>query len=115
MRIEIHEAVWFDEHQQFSLAELAELSGMPEADLHQLIDCAALAPADPDAAEARFGAECLITARLAQRLRRDFDLDAGALALPLLLLDRIRDLEAQLRALRAQFPQNHKSVAQKCN
>lgn len=105
MKIEIHEAVWLDEHQQFSLAELADLSGMPEAELRQLIDYAALAPADPNAAEARFGAECLMTARVAQRLRNDFDLDAGALALTLLLLERIRDLEAQLRALRAQFPQ----------
>ena len=108
MRIEIHEAVWLDEHQQFSLAELAELSGMTEGDLHQLIDCAVLAPVDPDADEARFGAGCLITARMAQRLRADFDLDASALALPLLLLERIRDLESQLRALRAQFPHSHK-------
>jgi hypothetical protein len=110
MRIEIHEAVWLDEHQQFSLAELAELSGMPEAGLRQLIDCAALAPTNPNASEARFSAECLITARMAQRLHHDFDLDAGTLALPLLLLERIRELEAQLRALRAQFPQNHNLV-----
>ena len=108
MRIEIHEALWVDEHQHFSLAELAELSGMAEADLSQLIECAALAPTDPDAAEARFGATCLVTARMAQRLRNDFELDASALALPLLLLDRIRDLEAQLRALRAQIPHVHK-------
>ena len=111
MRIEIHEAVWFDEHQQFSLAELAELSGMPEADLGELIDCAALAPIDPDAAEARFGAACLITAKTAQRLRRDFELDAAALALPLMLLARIRDLENQLRALRAQLPGGYNPAA----
>lgn len=107
MKIEIHEAVWLDEHQQFSLAELADLSGMPEAELRQLIDYAALTPADPHAAEARFSAECVIAARMAQRLRSDFDLDAGALALTLSLLERIRDLEAELRALRAQFPQRH--------
>jgi len=115
MRLDVHEVAWLDEHQQFSLAELAELSGMPESDLRQLIDCAVLAPIRPDVAEARFGAECLITVRLAQRLRRDFDLDVDALALPLLLFERVRDLEAQLRALRAQLPQSQRSVAQERN
>ena len=115
MRIEIHEAVWLDEHQQFSLMELADLSGMPEAGLRELIDCAALAPVDPAAAEARFGAACLTTARLAQRLRQDFELDTGALALPLMLLERIRDLENQLRALRAQLPHSHQPAVGKRN
>ena len=42
MRVEIHEALWLDERQQFSLAELAELSGLPEAEVRQLIDRAAV-------------------------------------------------------------------------
>jgi chaperone modulatory protein CbpM len=113
MTFEITEALWLDEHQQFSLAELAQLSGIAEADLRQLIDCAALAPADPEASEALFSAECVITVRTAQRLRRDFDLEAGALALPLLLLARIRSLEAELRALRAQVPQSHTVVTRR--
>ena len=108
MRVEIHEALWLDERQQFSLAELADLSGLPEIELRQLIDYAVLAPADPDAAEAKFGADCLVTARMACRLRDHFDLDAGGLALTLSLLERIRELEAELRALRAQFPQRYK-------
>ena len=107
MTIEIHEAVWLDDDRQFSLAELADLSGMPEAELRQLIEYAALVPADPGTVEARFGPDCLISARMAQRLRNDFDLDAAALALTLSLLERIRGLEAQLRALRAQFPIRH--------
>jgi hypothetical protein len=111
MRLEVYEVAWLDEQQQFSLAELAELSGMSEADLRHLIDCAVLAPTNPDTAEVRFGVECLVTARVAQRLRREFDLDADALALPLKLFERIRDLEAQLRALRAQLPQSLASVA----
>jgi chaperone modulatory protein CbpM len=108
MRVEIHEALWLDEGQRFSLTEIAELSGMPEAELRQLIDYAALAPAETGTAEAKFSADCLVTARMARRLRNDFDLDAGGLALTLTLLDRIRALEAQLRALHAQFPQRHK-------
>jgi chaperone modulatory protein CbpM len=112
MSIVSTEAVWLDERQQFSLAELADLSGLSEGDLRQLIDYAALLPvdaaADPGAAEVRFSADCLVTARTACRLRSDFDLDAGGLALTLTLLNRIRDLEAQLRTLSAQFPHRHK-------
>ncbi|MBI4192663.1 MAG: hypothetical protein HY525_19285 [Betaproteobacteria bacterium] len=107
MRVELTEAVWLDERQQFSLAELADLSGMSEAELRQLIEYEALAPADPGASEVRFSADCLITARTACRLRNDFDLDAGGLALTLTLLNRIRDLEAELRALHAQLPHRH--------
>lgn len=108
MKVEFTEAVWMDESQQFSLAELEDLSGLPGAELRQLIEYEALMPGDTAAAEARFGAECLVIARTACRLRNDFDLDAGGLALALTLLNRIRDLEAQLRALNAQFPQRHK-------
>jgi chaperone modulatory protein CbpM len=108
MRVEIHEALWLDERQQFSLTELAELSGLPEAEVRQLIDYAALAPSAAGAAETKFSADCLVTARMACRLRNDFDLDAGGLALTLSLIERIRALEAQLRALHAQFPQRHK-------
>ena len=108
MRVEISDAVWLDERQQFSLAELADLSGLSEPELRQLMDYETLLPTDSEAGEARFGAHCLVIARIACRLRNDFDLDTGGLALTLTLLDRIRGLEAQLRALRAQIPQQRK-------
>jgi chaperone modulatory protein CbpM len=104
MRVEVTEAVWLDEHQEFSLEELAELSGLSEAELHQLIDYDALSPASLRPGATAFDAECLATARAACRLRNDFDLDAGGLALALTLLRRIRDLEAQIRNLQAQLP-----------
>jgi hypothetical protein len=43
-------------------------------------------------------------ARAAYRLRRDFDLETHGVAVLLAYLDRIRDLEAQLCALRARLP-----------
>lgn len=112
MKVELTEAVWLDERQQFSLAEIADLSGLSEAELQQLIDYTALLPvaaaADPGAAEMKFSADCLEIARTACRLRNDFDLDVGGLALTLALLERIRGLEAQLRAVHAQLPRRHK-------
>lgn len=107
MSVDITEAVWLDAHHEFSLTELANLSGLSEAELRQLIECEALTPTDSGAMEAMFSAECLIIARTACRLRDDFELDPGGLALALRLLDRIRSLEAQLRALNAQLPHRH--------
>jgi chaperone modulatory protein CbpM len=103
MRLEISEALWLDESGGYTLARLAELSGLPESELRQLMDYDAL-PVGRDGPSAEFGADCLIVARAAARLRQDFDLDAAGLALVLALLERIRGLEAELHGLQAQLP-----------
>jgi chaperone modulatory protein CbpM len=64
----------------------------------------AIEPLDAASTEPRFGAQALSAARAARRLRNDFDLDSSALILALSLLDRVHELEQQLRKLRAQFP-----------
>lgn len=110
MRVEVTEAVWLDESEQFSFAELAELSGLTQSELELLIDCEALVPMRPagtDPAGAWFAADSLTLARAACRLRRDFDLNEDGLALALTLLGRIRDLESELRVLQARFPRRH--------
>ena len=106
MKTEIIEGLWLDERQEIALTELAELSGFPEAELLELADYGAIAPIDPGA-EPRlwtFTAKCLVTVRTACRLRDSFELDPHDVALVVTLLDRIQDLEAQLRDLRAQLP-----------
>lgn len=115
MRIEITQAsevVWLDERHELSLTEFAGLSGLTMEELQCLIDCEALLPiaavesaAQAGAADARFSAECLTLARMASRLRNDFDLDENGLTLTLRLLNRIQALELELRYLRAQSPQ----------
>lgn len=107
MKIELTEAVWLDERQEFSLAELAELSGLSATELRQLMEYEALTPADPRAASLTFKAQYLVTARAASRLRDDFELDAPGLALVLTLLERIHGLEAQLHDLQCQLPRRH--------
>jgi len=106
MRIELTELVWLEEHRELNLAELAELSGLSEAELHQVEDYGAIAPVNPDAEPATrtFSADYLVVARAACRLRNDFELDTQGLAVALALLDRVRALEAELRDLRAQLP-----------
>jgi chaperone modulatory protein CbpM len=104
------EVIWFEQH-VLSLPELIELSGLPRPVLEELLDCGAIPTIDggtaiPAAgAEMRFGARALTAARTAGRLRADFELDVQALVVALSLLDRVADLEAQLRALQARQPQ----------
>lgn len=112
MRIEVAEALWLDERHEFSLTEFVRLSGLSVDDLQCLVDCEALLPvaaaepaAQAGASEVRFSAECLTLARMASRLRDDFDLDANGLTLVLHLLKRIDQLETDIRHLRAQSGQ----------
>jgi len=98
------EAVWLTEDCEFSLAELVELSGLSEPDLHELVDYGAITPMNPDSPQWAFKGECLVTVRTACRLRASFDLEPHGVALVVSLLDRIHDLEAQLTRLRAQMP-----------
>ena len=104
MKVELTEVLWLDEQGQLSLTELAGLSGLSEAELHELVDLGAIVPVDPGAEPLGFRTDCIVTARTACRLRTDFELDAQGLALALTLLNRIHDLEAQLRDLSAQLP-----------
>ncbi len=104
MRVELTEVRWLDQHHKLSLADLSGLSGLTEAELLELVDYGIFVPVDPKAAERTFRADCLVLARTASRLRRDFDLDIQGLALALTLLERIHELEAQLSDLRARVP-----------
>jgi chaperone modulatory protein CbpM len=102
--MKIEQATWLHEHYELSLAELCELSGLSETELRELVDYGVLAPIDPDARRWAFGADRLVVARSARRLRKDFDLDPHAVALVVTMLERVRDLETELRDLRAKLP-----------
>lgn len=103
MRIEATEVLWLEQH-ELSLTQLVDLSGLPRRVLEELLDCGAISPL-PGSGREVFGAAALRSARAAGRLRTDFELDAQALVLALGLLERVADLEAQIRELRAQQPQ----------
>ena len=105
MNTEPTDVLWLDQQNELTLMELVVLSGLSEPDLHELVDYGIIAPADPNAAQWIFRADCIVVARTACRLRKDFELDAQGMALALALLDRVHDLEAQLRDLKARLPQ----------
>jgi len=98
------DAVWVTESQEYSLAELVTLSGLPEAELRELVEYGALRPADPEAANWVFSGQCLLSVRAASRIRGSFELEPHGLALVVSLLERIRELEARLGQVYAQQP-----------
>jgi hypothetical protein len=106
--MKIEQATWLHEHYEFSLEELCELSGLSEAELRELVDHGVLAPVEPAARAWTFRADRLVVARSARRLRKDLDLDPHGVALVVALLERVRDLEAQLRDLRAKLPRRQR-------
>lgn len=101
MALEPAEAVWLTEDHTFSITELADLSGLSETELRELVDYGAITPVDPGSPQWMFTAKCLTTVRVACRVRVGFDLEPHGVALVISLLERIKDLEAQLSELRA--------------
>ena len=104
MTAEHADAVWITESQEYSLAELVTLSGLPEAELRELVEYGALRPANPQAASWTFSGQCLLSVRAANRIRGSFELEPHGLALIVSLLERIRELEASLGKAAAQQP-----------
>jgi chaperone modulatory protein CbpM len=104
MKVELTETVWLDERGVVTLVELAECSGLTEPELIELVELGALEPLESGAADLRFRAQCIAAARAASRLRNDFELDAHGLALVLSLLDRVHELESELRRAHARLP-----------
>jgi chaperone modulatory protein CbpM len=101
MRIELTEMVWLEEH-RLSLTELATLSGLTQSELQELLGCGAIVPLP--GGEHRFGATALQSARTARRLRDDFELDAAALTVVMRLMERVENLERQLREFHVLLP-----------
>jgi hypothetical protein len=67
-----------------------------------------LAPIEPGARAWTFRADRLVVARSARRLRKDLELDPHGVALVVTLLERVRDLEAELRDLQAKLPRGQR-------
>ena len=95
-----------DEHGVVALAELVELSGLSEVEIRELTEVGVLVPRTSDGDALRYTAQCVVVARTASRLRNDFELTTGGLALSLTLLDQMRALEARIRELEALLPRS---------
>jgi len=99
------EGVWLHGGAQVTLVELAQVSGLTEELLRELVEFGALAPVTVAVASSEwcFSADCVVRVRTAARLRTDLELETPALALVLTYLERIQRLDTELRHLRAQL------------
>ncbi|MDB5866241.1 MAG: merR regulatory family protein [Betaproteobacteria bacterium] len=104
MKLELTETLWLDERGAVTLIELAQCSGLSEAELRELVDMGAIEPLDPDAGQWSFGSHCIVAARAASRLRKDFELDTSGLAVVLSLLERVHELESEVQHMHARLP-----------
>jgi chaperone modulatory protein CbpM len=95
------DALWPEEQRSLALRELAELSGLSETEVVELVEYGALAPAGTTVEQWVFSVGAIGVARTARRLGDEFALEPHAVALLLAYLDRIHELEAQLRAAQA--------------
>ena len=96
------DVLWLHSHRQVSIVELAEACGLEESTVRELVEYGALAPADPQAGQWAFSADCVVRVRTAARLCTDLELETRALALVLSFIERISRLEGEVRNLQAQ-------------
>jgi chaperone modulatory protein CbpM len=104
MKAQLTEVQWLDAHEDVPLPTLAELSGLSITELHVLTEHGVFLPLDTTTKEPVYSADCIVTARIACRLRDDLDMDIEALGLVLNLLGRVHELEARIRELEALLP-----------
>ena len=97
------EPVWLDRSARFTLVEVSECCGLPETMVRELVEFGAVVPEDAAAQDWAFSGECVARLRVAARLRDDLELETQTLALVIGFLDRIGELEAQVRRLTAQI------------
>ena len=105
MQAQIPEALWLHAPAELDATELAHACGMSEADIVELVTYGALAPERGTAATAQvFSAATVPALRHAAQLRSDYDLDVFTVGLLLGYLQRINQLEQQVRSLQAVLP-----------
>lgn len=104
MNPQVHESLWLNERHTVDMPELSRVCGLSTDELLELMDYGALAPLNIQPQPPVFSASCIAPLRQATGIRSDFDLDIFTVAILLGYINRITELERQLRALRAQAP-----------
>lgn len=96
---------WLDARRTVAPDDLAGLCQLSIGEIEELVEYGGLVPlAAPAEGGLRFSGGCIAPLREATRLRADFDLDLFTVSLLLPYLQRIEDLQHQLRELQAQLP-----------
>lgn len=87
----------------YQIKDLADISGLSIDDIQDLVETCVIMPNDINATTWIFQEHCLHIAKKAHQLRNDFQLDRNGISLAMTLLNRIEELENQLRVMEAHF------------
>ena len=104
MSAQVVEVRWLDARETVTVPELSRVCGLSAAELDELVEYGALTPLQHGQSERAFSAEWVVPLRTAGRLRQDFDLDLFAVSILLGYLNRIEELEREVKSLRAHLP-----------
>jgi chaperone modulatory protein CbpM len=96
MSYQVTSAVWLGEGEVCTIEDLAEVSGLSQGEVEDLVVSGVIWPADAAVQPACFHLLHVVTVRQARRLRDDFELDSNGVALAMTLLRRIGVLEQAL-------------------
>ena len=107
MNIDTSDWAWLNDWEVCSAQYLAEVSGLSQADIDELVEMGVIVPvngpADAPAQPQSFYLRCVVTVKTARRLRDDFELDRNGMVLALTLMQRIDALNEELDTLRARI------------
>ena len=99
-----HEWSWLDASETISISDLSRVCRISPDELNELVEYGALKPLPAPSQGRVFSAACVATLRSACKLRRDYDLELFTIALLMEYLNRIDELERELRTLHAKTP-----------
>jgi chaperone modulatory protein CbpM len=105
MIINTADLIWLNDADVCSIEQLADVSGLSIDEIDDLIKSGVIAPVDNAAGTTFFQLHYVTTAMTARRLRDDFELDRHGVALALTLMQRINELEAELKAVHGNLRQ----------
>ena len=94
------ESVWLNDAHVCRIEHLAEASGLSIGEIEDLVEHGVIVPVADNVLPYDFQLRDIVTARMARRVRDDFELDRNGVSLSLRLLQRIAELENELNALR---------------
>ena len=96
--VKIYEGKLMEEEQELSLGHFCQVCNAEPDEIFEMIAEGVLEYSGEEKKDWRFSYHAVERYRKASRLRSDLDLNLPGVALVLDLLDRIEELEAQLRA-----------------
>ena len=99
-----HEWSWLDASETISVSDLSRMCGISTDELNELVEYGALRPLPMGSPGYFFSAAYVAPLRTACKLRRDYDLELFTIALLMEYLNRIEELEHELRTLQAKSP-----------